>query len=176
MIDTNPADPHTQRRERIEAVCKQLINAEGAAHGMTHDEFLNGYGLLPDLYLRGIVAGLGEGAHYVSIHLNHEQDRLLATMNLVDGHIGGERDHVLYMTIASRAAGATTVVTARTEQPNGLDLFQAWKLEDGYPLPLLAPSAAEFARKVRREERFVFADAFDPEVFLHRALGRKPGF
>ena len=169
---TDPKD-NRPRLRHIRTVCRELIERKASAMGLTHDEFTDGYGLLPDMFLRAILAGLGGGTHRVTVHLEHEEDSaLFALLMTNEEKTVGELSEMGYLAIASRATEDGGVITARTKNPEGSDLFRAWALVDGRPEPLAWSEAFEVATAYESSKAadFDYADAFEPERFLRRVV------
>ncbi|MGW1616907.1 hypothetical protein ACWCQZ_47530 [Streptomyces sp. NPDC002285] len=175
-MTSDPVEPrdHAWRRQHIRNVCCELVEREAAARGMTHDDFVQGLGLIPELYLRAIIAGLGQegGTHDVTVYLDHEQDdHLWALLVVGGGRFNGEFDEMGRLIVAARTIAEGGVITARTKQDGGRG-FRAWVLVDGRPEPVMAEEAREVAEAYDGRTAYAFADAFEPELHLHRIIRR----
>lgn len=176
MTSSDPVDPrdHAWRRQHIRDVCRELVECEAATRGMTHDDFVQRLGLIPEVYLRAIIAGLAQegGTHDVTVHLDHEQDdHLWALLVVGGGKVNGEFDEMGRLAIAARTTEDGGVITARTKQDGGRK-FRAWVLVDGQPEPVTAEEAREVAEAYDGRTAYTFADAFEPELHLHRIIRR----
>ncbi|MCX4826629.1 hypothetical protein OG883_44115 [Streptomyces sp. NBC_01142] len=174
MTASEPTDPkdNRPRLRHIRTVCRELIERRASAMGLTHDEFMDGFGLLPPAFLRAITVGLGGGTHTLTVHLSHEEDTALFALAVKkDNKVLGEVQEMGLLAIAARAVEDGGIVTVLTRDPEGgADTFRAWELINGRADPLPWQEAFEEARIYEPSKELNYADAFEPERHLRQVM------
>ncbi|GAA3709462.1 hypothetical protein ACRWOO_29845 [Streptomyces sp. NEAU-PBA10] len=178
MSASESTNPETQaRRARVRTVCRKLIETEAATLAITHDQYTDRFGFMPDLLLRALWSGLGEGNHLMTMHLQHEgelgEEPLFARLMVTDGtKVTAEDDLMRYVATASRTLELGAAVTVHTKNDDGSFLLRAWVVDGGRLEPLTWQEAFEMSSIYDGPVKD-YADAFEPELHLHRVASVK---
>ncbi|MFD4526612.1 hypothetical protein ACFWP7_22305 [Streptomyces sp. NPDC058470] len=173
MSASESQNPQTQARlDRVRTACRKLIEEKASALEITHDQYTDRFGLMPDMLLRALWSGLGEGSHLVTMHLQHEgelgEEPLFARVMVTDGtKVTAEDDLMRYVATASRTLELGAAVTVHTRNDDGSFLLRAWVVDGGRLEPLTWQEASEMS-SIYDGPAEDYADAFEPELHLHR--------
>ncbi|MFD7616100.1 hypothetical protein [Streptomyces sp. NPDC059802] len=173
MSASESQNPQTQARlDRVRTACRKLIEGKAAALGITHDQYTDRFGFMPDLLLRALWSGLGEGNHLMTMHLQHGgelgEEPLFARVMLTDGtKVTAEDDLMRYVATASRTLELGAAVTVHTRNDDGSFLLRAWMVDGGRIDPLTWQEAFEMSSIYDGPVKD-YADAFAPEFHLPR--------